>query len=278
MRYIDISHLSLPEGWEDKADKLQQEIANMAPDDRQKVVSARSDLWRQLKDHLGRLSFEKCWYCETLQERSDKAVDHFRPKGRVAECPGHRGYWWLAFRCSNLRFSCTFCNSRRKDKERESTGGKHDHFPLADEHTRAHAPEDDIDLEDYCLLDPTVPLDPGLLWFNQDGRVEARHPHRRRRNARAKRSVDLYSLNHSGLQTSRKRLYQEISNLVNTYNRCFDEYDNGNTAARFSLEEISRQLMEMISPQAEWSAAAKDYLAGLRDKDHDWIDSLLSTR
>jgi hypothetical protein len=127
--------------------------------------------------------------------RSDNAVDHYRPKSRVAECPKHPGYWWLAFDWTNYRFSCTFCNSLRRDDQTESLGGKKDRFPLRDESRRAFGPDDTLDDEEPVLLDPTWFGDPPILWFDEDGRAtenpsvasEGSFPH-----ARATVSIEAY--------------------------------------------------------------------------------------
>src|SRR5688572_20560587 len=110
-------------------------------------------IWGQLNELLGKLSNEKCWYCESTQKRSDMAVDHFRPKNSVAEDKAD-GYWWLAFDWKNYRYSCTYCNSRRVGDEGE-TGGKQDHFPLLGDRGTAEQSVKDLDArEKPALLDP----------------------------------------------------------------------------------------------------------------------------
>lgn len=74
MRYVDLQKLVLPAGWLARAQVAAEDIANgVAPDDRKAV-------WGVLKDGLASLLHDKCWYCETHVDRSDNAVDHFRPK------------------------------------------------------------------------------------------------------------------------------------------------------------------------------------------------------
>lgn len=65
-------------------------------------------VWRDLKDGLANLLHDKCWYCETAVDRSDNAVDHFRPKGRVSDAanphaglPLVYGQRWLLCMCAN---------------------------------------------------------------------------------------------------------------------------------------------------------------------------------
>ena len=170
MRYIDISKLraSITAEWAATAAALTGELSRAADKDERKNIlnrPASADAWRDLKVYLEQISSNKCWYCESRQIRSDNAVDHFRPKGRVFECDDHPGYWWLAFNWENYRFSCTFCNSRRTDVITDATGGKHDHFPLAREDQRVYSDKEDIRRELPMLLDPVNPADYGLIWF-----------------------------------------------------------------------------------------------------------------
>jgi len=126
MRFIDNRPLLAPEGWQERAD-----VARNAVIDHGEDVNAYGAVWRELKDALAELSHDKCWYCEMRQERSDNAVDHFRPKAV---------YRWLAFSLRNFRYACTFCNSRRTDAGTGLTGGKGDHFPLEAGCARAESP------------------------------------------------------------------------------------------------------------------------------------------
>src|SRR5260370_29254202 len=100
MRFIPINDIRLPDSWQKKAQKAFEAMNRCeTAEQRQKVLIKYGDVWRDsdLKAELERLSDGKCWYCESREDRSDNPVDHFRPKGRVAECEDHEGYWWLAF-------------------------------------------------------------------------------------------------------------------------------------------------------------------------------------
>ena len=148
MRYVDRQMLQLPVGWLERAERATQSVANGAE------PNSHSNVWRELKDGLAQLHHEKCWYCEIPIARSDNAVDHFRPKSRVSDAAReHRGYRWLAFDKANLRYACTFCNSKRRDVGGQTTGGKGDRFPLLDESRRVYN-EGPIDGEEPVLLDP----------------------------------------------------------------------------------------------------------------------------
>src|SRR5262245_47312628 len=91
--------------WLQPARQALEQIQALKPENRHSEINRRRQLWADLKESLGRLSSKKCWYCESKEIRSDKHVDHFRPKNRVTEngCNGHPGYWWLAFEWRNFR-------------------------------------------------------------------------------------------------------------------------------------------------------------------------------
>jgi uncharacterized protein (TIGR02646 family) len=130
----------------------------------------------EVKKALEELFFDKCVYCE-LNPTGTSAwdVEHFRPKGRVAERDEHHGYYWLAYTWENLFLSCQFCNQKRKDQPRFGdpaelpAAGKVDHFPLADETQRAMSPLEPIENESPLLLDPCSDDPETVLNFDVQG-------------------------------------------------------------------------------------------------------------
>jgi uncharacterized protein (TIGR02646 family) len=279
MRFIDLSKLTIaPE----KLKALQEafcEVKDLPPAERNKAISARASVWQALKDDLAAYSRKKCWYCESIQVRSDDAVDHFRPKNAVRGCIGHNGYWWLAFDWRNYRYACTFCNSRRHDDETDETGGKGDYFPLVNEECRVYDPGSDIDLEEPALLDPVRPRDPKALWFDETGRVVERFSTSEdlRRHKKAETSISLYNLNHSWLRERRQILFNDISEAIRRADRAFRRLRSGDdkdTEDRF--DEIMGKLLSMTREGAEYSAAARAYLRGFRNSElRPWLDELL---
>jgi uncharacterized protein (TIGR02646 family) len=277
MRYIDFQAITLPNDWEQKAQQALEEIKQLPPDQRSKAIVARAELWRDLKPVLKQVSFDKCWYCESVRHRCDDAVDHFRPKGRVAECKNHEGYWWLAFDWHNYRFSCTWCNSRRVDQETGRPGGKQDYFPLLDESTRAATPEADLEAEQPCILDPTKATDPGLLWFQQDGQVVPKYPNNQLFKRRANESIRLYHLDYTETVERRQILYKDVEHLVKRGDRYFAKWaENSDLTAQYALEDVLHELRKRILPNAEFSAAAKAYLLGFRSSSREWLDGILT--
>ena len=271
----------LPNGWQARAD-LALAAVRVAPlETRAQVLRANAQVWRDLKDILSALSDGKCWYCETRETRSDNAVDHFRPKGRVAGASAHDGYWWLAFDYKNYRFSCTFCNSRRVDTKSSVVGGKQDHFPLLNEQNRCYRDSDTPRDEAPLLLDPTAYHDPPLIWFEPDGRAvpscdEATQPEDHKR---AQASIHLYHLNHSGIRQTRRDLYNELSRTVREthvqYITALKSESQNHAAAIAALEAGIRTVSRVISSSATHSSAARAMLLPYK-AEYPWIRPVLT--
>ena len=142
-----------------------------------------------LQAALERLFEYKCAYCESPLEEVGWNVEHFRPKGRVAENRNHAGYRWLAYAWENLYPSCMPCNLRRRDKPiwgdltAGRTAGKYDQFPLEDENTRVFRPPqrvtsstrlvDHARKERALLIDPCWDTPSWYLTFDVTGQILA---------------------------------------------------------------------------------------------------------
>ena len=282
MRHIDLEEIKelIPDEWGKKASKAFNAIKELPPEDRIDAINERAEVWQELKPFLDKYSNGKCWYCESSEDRSDNTVDHFRPKGKVIECQNlnHYGYWWLAFKLENFRFSCTFCNSRRKDLSRGTCGGKHNHFPLFDEKLRAEE-YDDLEREQPYLLDPADDADPGLLWFNELGEAISKYDKTTRSYKRATKSIELYHLNFYKTKQKRFILYKYIWRLVKDGDRYFNRYidDNPDKDIDHAFKEVIRNLGGLINKNAEFSAAARVYMRNLQDNGSEWIEIVFQT-
>ncbi|MDO6967040.1 HNH endonuclease family protein [Rhizobium alvei] len=270
MHWIDQDKIELPEGWinEAAAAKKKMEDEKLKPDD-------LSQVWTALKGDLGKLTNKRCWICEAPATRSDNAVDHFRPKNRVAEAlQSPSGYKWLAFEYKNFRYICTFCNSRRIDIIGGTDGGKADHFPLRDEAARAYTETDDIDNEEPMLLDPCDPEDWKLLGCS----LESGHPvaatddvHERER---VEISIKFYHLHQEDLKKLRltqiRNLDQKISDAKDRY------YEMDGTPKRkkkfiSALAPIKR----LITPGSDFSGEMYNHVKRCRDNGYPWLEKLL---
>ena len=277
MRFIDIDSMVLPNGWQARADQalndLRHEIlqaeaaAEAAGTDRAAArkraiasgleIPARRNLWAELKPMLGALSNDKCWYSESKNPAADKNVDHFRPKGRVADEDNHEGYWWLAFSRRNFRYASQWANQRRVDSVGRTRGGKWDHFPLQPGSVRAMHEADDIDLENPELLDPIDPDDWKLLAFRPDGHSIPAKPSGTPAFDRAQKSIEIYHLDCKELVDGRRAMAGRIQRLVQDLERLRPKIEDPKLRAVYKSQQI--ELLRALNSHSEYSAAALAY-------------------
>lgn len=260
MRFIDNSGLKGPDGWDAAAADAKKKVVIDGEE-----VNLFGAIWRALKDNLAQLSNDKCWYCEKIQERSDNAVDHYRPKSI---------YKWLAFSKGNFCYSCTYCNSRRTDIETGVTGGKGDQFPLINEAQRAKSDGEEAN-EQPILLNPCFANDTMLLDFLADGTPTARFPTHQTKKIRAETSIRLYHLNHSDLIETRRRMALNLNSKIDIANALYDRVDMGDLTLDSSYNDHVRELKNAMSEKAELSTFARKIVMGRREI--LWIDSLIQT-
>ncbi|MFF7576563.1 HNH endonuclease signature motif containing protein [Streptomyces sp. NPDC008061] len=269
MIFIDRQEVisKLPEGWQAKAKTVTDAL--LAADGlaaRKKIIGENEELWRSIKGVLAKVGHQKCWYCEASEVRSDNAVDHFRPKGRVSG-EVHDGYWWLAFDVKNYRFACTFCNSRRHG-DGGTTGGKADHFPLAAGSLRADGPLVPISVEIPLLLDPCDYVDTTAVWFDETGQVKvnpAVEAVEENVSLRVSISRTLYHLDHVRLIEARKRVFLEVLQMCDRADEALAAYKTTqNSTARNLFHESINALKRMKKEDSPYSAVAKCAVRGYR--------------
>jgi uncharacterized protein (TIGR02646 family) len=277
MRFVDIEQVSVPDGWQVRADRalneLRNEIRNAEalacaagkdPASARKLAitkglnkPARQRLWRDLAPCLAKLTHGKCWYSESKNPTADKNVDHFRPKNRVDEDAEHEGYWWLAFTFRNYRYSSQWCNQRRVDDNHGTSGGKCDHFPLLPGAFRARKESDDIELEVPELLDPIDPDDWKLLTYRPDGRPTPAKEPGTVEYQRAATSIEVYHLQCKGLVDDRRALAGTIQRIVQDLERLRPKIEDLKMRTLYKNREID--LLRAIHPDSEYSAVALAY-------------------
>jgi uncharacterized protein (TIGR02646 family) len=296
MRFIDLNDLVKdgqrepeeiewpPNQWVRDARKAYEVIKNLPASERTSIaINKYSRIWGSLKKDFREISYQKCWYCESLIDVERGEMDHFRPKAGITGVPDHPGYWWLAFEWRNFRFSCSTCNSGNPDPEKrgreDAKGGKGNHFPLLHGEAQRIKVECTYDRhwrEQPKLLDPTNPNDPGLLTFGLDGK-----PRPSRNNKidyeRAQESIRIYQLDH-GAKNRRRRndIYYAMKECVETLKRDKEEFkmDQTNFSLKANIESNILKLRRMIKPQAEYSAAANAFLKRYRYL--SWIDEIIT--
>lgn len=245
--------------WFKKADKKTDNAIEEGP------AHQVTDLYRdtQVKMALEKLFHDKCAYCESRLISGDWDVEHYRPKGRVAERPDHPGYYWLAYKWENLYPSCTFCNQKRKDYPRFDdtrilpAQGKLDQFPIENEVYRAIKPGDDLPQERPLLLDPCNdepekhftydihgqihPVEPGDRFAEETIRIC--HLRRRRlRDDRARTIIRVCKLLQTiqvAHDTNNKKIEKELNQLLDYFTAPFSVYAGAARAVKQDPEAFT---------------------------------------
>lgn len=268
MRYIDSSNISLPDGWLDRAE------AALAAVELGDEPDHHAPVWKELKAELAGLFNDKCWFCELPVPRSDNAIDHFRPKGRVSDAAqAHAGYRWLAFAPSNFRYSCTFCNSKRRGVGTE--GGKADRFPLVDESKRVYVKGSVAD-ERPALLDPCELGDWRLLGCKRENGKPCASSSNPDERSRAEVSISIYHLHHEPTCNLRHRIAVKLLNDVAEAKRLFTESQTDASKER-DFKAVAKRIVGLISFKSEFSGDMRFLLGGEREENHTWIQELLET-
>lgn len=268
MRYVDLSDLKLPKGWNARAAAAAVKVAAGGEPD------ADGAVWRDLKDGLASLLNDKCWYCETPIPRSDNAVDHFRPKGRCSDATSpHNGYRWLAFDKENYRYSCTYCNCYRKDILLDGKAGKADRFPLLNELNRLYGPGQ-LHQEEPALLDPYNLDDWELLGCRQEDGSPCAANDDPIVKMRVQTSIEVYHLNHEPTSTARHSLSASLISEINQAKRFFLQ-SKGNVDMKQEFSVVARRIKKAIDKKSPYSGEMIFILKGERHSDHPWIQRLL---
>ncbi len=208
----------------------------------------------QVRIALKKLFHEKCAYCETkITAGSDWDVEHFRPKGGVAENPAHPGYYWLTYEWTNLYPSCTHCNQRRKDRPRwgdltmTGAGGKGDQFPLEKEEARAMSHLDDIRQEQPILLDPCFDVPEDHLSFDVTGQITNINDSRK-----GIVSIGVFHLTRRRLRDARR----EIVNETVAYLKLIEKHEAENNMA--FVQQLKGLLQEfLVADNCVYAATAR---------------------
>ncbi|WP_024851424.1 HNH endonuclease [Hydrogenovibrio kuenenii] len=257
MRWIDIRKLNPSQSWRTKAQIKQRDI-----DEGVCEAKTGQSIWSELKPALKKLSNNKCWYCESREDRSDNTVDHFRPKSI---------YPWFALDYENFRFACTFCNSIRTNPETGESEGKGDHFPLLSGSRATNRIQRNT--EAFVLLDPCKATDASLLDFCDDGRPRPKYPNEKTKNQRVIDSISYYHLDHPDLNEERRLLALEIRDLIETGDELYPDLNSGIDSVGKSFETVVDSLARLIVADAPFSVFAKKMVKGYQNR--EWVEDIL---
>nr|WP_221378303.1 hypothetical protein [Actinoplanes polyasparticus] len=274
MRYIDLDLLLADAESQSLImsadDALQKVLDEPDPAERKKLIDENRDKWVAFRERFHAVFGQKCWYTESENPGTDEDVDHYRPKGRIAESRAHGGYWWEALSWRNFRLSSHRANRMRINPDTGRTHGKADHFPLLDEAHRWAGPGY-ICCEAPTLLDPTDPEDPPLLTFDTNGYTALSTAYRN--DPVAHRKVEdsrIYlHLDWPAFVAARRRLYTLIYTKIADGDRAVARLVHEPVTAKETLKAIARDLIRLTRDDQPYSRAAQTYVLHYRDR--DWV-------
>jgi uncharacterized protein (TIGR02646 family) len=255
----------LPPGWLTKAAELQKKL-DEAVSPKEAAKTLENSHWGILNTVLREASDHKCWYSETRPITSRMDVDHFRPKGEVRESDKSTrpGYPFLAYDFRNYRLSAQLMN--QSTNEGEGSRGKHNQFPLLAGSPPATCLAEVGD-EKPLLLDPTVPGDPGLLTFDEQGEAKPSVKFDREPvgHERAERTIEVLWLDRQPLKDERKMAWRDAHEAIGRAQRR-EQAARKLTAAgdrqeaaiewRFFREELAR-LKERAASTSPYAAVVR---------------------
>lgn len=241
--------------------KLTQELASLAPEDRDAFIEKNKKYWGKLKEYYFELSNGKCWYTEAKEIASHYHMDHYRPKKDVTKLKGtydtinsKEPYWWLAFDWQNYRLSSSIPNT-----------SKGTYFPLK-RGTQIATTWDNLGSEWPALLDPTEVMDVSLIAYNEAGEVCSACIDDEWGAARVAISVRVYDLNNVRLTDARKEIQQTCKRLIKEIIRTKRSYAATNCSDYLQLyKEKIQELRNMTLPTSELSAVARNYIRNYPD-------------
>ncbi|MBW8879885.1 MAG: hypothetical protein JF615_00270 [Asticcacaulis sp.] len=233
----------------------------------------------------------KCAYCESLFGAGGPVdIEHFRPKGAVAEDKAHPGYWWLAMSWDNLLYSCIDCNrmrgqipvtegmtheqveQKRQDSDKTNTGKK-DSFPVRGKHLKPKSVN--YAGEKALLIDPTR-LDPvDHITFATDANGNclaiARTTADGSPDPQGQISIQIFGLNRTALVQARSMRWKELRVQGELIKQTLELRALQPTpelgAAILQLAQNQRKELETwANPEKPYSAMTRVFLDQLKDE------------
>jgi len=179
------------------------------------AIKISQGLYKNRKEDLMRLFFEKCVYCEVSLKNQHGDIEHYRPKKSVTEIDdslvtingttppaAHPGYYWLAYTSKNLLPACIICNQQPVKRPDGTLAGKGNRFPITG--VRASTHNDNLDAEDALLLHPVLDKPENHLIFNETtGALGFK-------DSRGEKTIDVLDLNREWLLEQRKKAYNDV--------------------------------------------------------------------
>jgi hypothetical protein len=211
-----------------------------------------ADYSRSLRTGLWAVGYMKCWFSEAILQQGEGHIEHYRPKKRLAGAV-HDGYAWRTFDWRNLRLAHATVNLRRTDYLTGKKAGKGSYFPLQNPTTRANNAAGEVN-EIPLLLDPVVPTDTRLLYFDEaSGAPRPRYKKEQNEwlHERADKSIDFYHLDEGTWNKERADLMGEVRKLCNQLEVLAVAVPRDEASYNQKIDEI----VAYINPFAAFSSA-----------------------
>lgn len=243
---------------------------------------------------LRRIFSGKCAYCEKQIEKGAAEVEHYRPKGAV-DGTDHPGYWWLAFKWSNLLPTCPGCNKGLRHHvvtahmtiaeveamqatKPTSLFGKATQFPVSAQ--RLAAPTDDHFAEGPLLIDPTrTDPTPELLWrHHADYSVVEPAQHAHGESVSGAETIRCVALNRLDLVQSRTTVLNRLKTHRTKILEDLDKDIAGEsdlTVIKLHLRSALRRVEDMKQsclPDQPFSAMATAYVDDFAAELKAWME------
>ncbi|MDE8740550.1 hypothetical protein PZA20_01745 [Pectobacterium polaris] len=234
---------------------------------------------------------KKCAYCESNYSAvSVMDVEHYRPKGGVNECPGHKGYWWLALDWDNLLPSCIDCNRSRGQKKvvlnpdgtvyvtlKNENSGKENSFPV-DGGYFAMQESDDHHLEKPLIINPCqMEPDKHLEWYTTilNLPIICAKSNLGLKDSKGENTIKILGLNRWGLVNERGEVLQQLAVIVVDIHELIEialEIPAGERRRKImkKIDDKIDYLMSLGLPDKKYSAMSNSYinteLANIKEK------------
>jgi hypothetical protein len=271
MRWVDRNEVSVPlslDGPNSAGAREKSRAAQHIQDNPGESFDFRIYKEPDVADALKTLFRGKCAYCEgEIKAVQPTDIEHFRPKGRVMNCPGHPGYW-----------CCIDCNRQRyqdvPDSEHAVLGGvvgdqynlgKADAFPILGL-AYALCETDDHDAEDAALIDPTRRDPKNHLVWRLEGDLSLVGPRSRDGNLDpyGLHSCNTFGLNRFELVQSRTERFREIKThlafIESTLDRALRLPEPFSSEQRDEAMEAFNALYRYAEADKAYSAAVESML------------------
>lgn len=230
MRRVDIPEPddAAWKNWRERCDLARDAMIQQVEIDPYAELKINDKLYKEMRDRYLVRFFNKCAYCETDLSAGIGVgdVEHFRPKGGVADGSGRRlefvpsgghvarplaSYYWLAYDWRNLLPSCLLCNRPQRKNQYGLPGGKGMRFPVAGGF-HATSPSDKIDQP--LLLNPREDDPNEHLTFDDENGVLGS------KTLRGQATIEILGLNRDGLIKDRIRVFKYVyETYVKWHNR-----------------------------------------------------------